>query len=354
MPQHPDFPPQHHEVIVETETTTLSSIPSGVYETDNQATSLPPEHETSDADTISELRQVIVEEALLVAGLQLVLQKQRSGSSTSIVPPSVRLTDRQQHLLGNVLPRLSSFERQVVVLVHCFKRSPRMVATILECSTDEVKSTLSNAQGLAAPPAASRPVSGTSRILRKADQEMVLSSRPPRSISWQNPGSKESSIAGNIIPVGLQLGSGKIAIARLPGRAASTQDKCGYLAAIGFSNREVAAFLCISKPMVTKHLKKLFEKRSITSRTQLAESYIADGTFRPIPDAAYLRLSSVEEAVVDYVRRGMENSQIAQEMFLSVHTVKTHVKRILERHQFTRREHIALAAQLVRAAYTTD
>ena len=77
---------------------------------------------------------------------------------------------------------------------------------------------------------------------------------------------------------------------------------------------------------------------------------IGDLANRPDPTTAARRLEALTKREIDiltHVGRGQSNSQIAQDLFLSPHTVKTHVSRIMAKLAARDR------SQLVVAAYET-
>jgi DNA-binding CsgD family transcriptional regulator len=348
MPQHPDFPPQHHEVIVETEA--LASV------SDIPALTLSAEHTIPAAETNLGLRHIIVEDSLTIAGLLLALQMQAGEQDERVSPPTVELDVEQHQDLGNILPTFSPLGRQIVVLVSCFKKPPATVAAVLNCTMDVVQSVTADAnRRMFFMRSSARPAelaaAWNHQYTIEADREMVLSATPHRGVFWRSiEPETESHFTDRIEMAGLQLGQGKIVIVNRPGTIASKQDKCGYLATLGLSNKEIGSFLDIGEETVKTHLNRLYKKRRITTRSELAKSYIADGTFQAIPGTVAIEVNPSEEEIVRYVSRGLSNKQIASRVHLSEQTVKTHLRRVFQRNKLTSREQISLAMIITAAA----
>jgi LuxR family maltose regulon positive regulatory protein len=69
-----------------------------------------------------------------------------------------------------------------------------------------------------------------------------------------------------------------------------------------------------------------------------------DGPHAVMEDLAVVSLSGVQLAVVDGLRRGLRNQEIADELYLSVNTVKTHLRTIYRKLGASNRaEAVALA-----------
>ncbi|HFG8772810.1 response regulator transcription factor [Corynebacterium striatum] len=54
-------------------------------------------------------------------------------------------------------------------------------------------------------------------------------------------------------------------------------------------------------------------------------------------------MSARENEVAQLVAKGLDNNEIAEQLYVSVATVKTHIKHILEKIGGTNRVHIAIA-----------
>ncbi|MFR9853508.1 response regulator transcription factor [Corynebacterium striatum] len=54
-------------------------------------------------------------------------------------------------------------------------------------------------------------------------------------------------------------------------------------------------------------------------------------------------MSACENEVAQLVAKGLDNNEIAEQLYVSVATVKTHIKNILEKIGGTNRVHVAIA-----------
>jgi|GEM_PF-3155579 len=312
-------------------------------------TPAPAEIRTDDPD-ITGLRRVIIEEALIVASLRLALKNQRNKPNETVTPPTVELDDAQMRLMGSLLPRLSPLERQVLVLASCFKKSPQVVASVLGCTAEDVRAAILTADKLMRTPEITKQPEGKSfEELIQADKTMILPDAPHRSIFWRD-GAKGSRFTDDISVCGLQFGRGEIAVLEKTDDPTLQHDKCGYLAALGLSNMEIAGALVLAEDSVKSQLRKLFKERNVASRTQLAESYIADGTFQIIPGPGPLILTETQATVMQYVAEGLTSHQIARMMCVAEATVRSHLTRIYARNNIHRREQATLAAIFTKAA----
>jgi len=321
---------------------------------------------------------------MTVAGLQLALKQQRDNPDERVTPPTVELDIEQRQLMGNLLPLLSSFERRVLVLASCFKQTPKAITELLGCTTEDIHTIIINAEKQLRPkrtsslikpvtahpvttrlteraPAVSptapapalpraEPASGAHRQEIVADQRLILSSMPYQAIFWRNLGPEQTSLADEIVISGLQFARGKIIVSEKFGLATARRDKCGYIAVLGQTDAEIADALSMGINTVKSHLRRLFTQRGVKCRTQLAHSYLSDGSLQVIPENIFCKLTPTEEMIVEQLRMGLANKQIASNLYLSEHTVKTHLRRIFRRNNFTRREHVALAAMFAKAA----
>lgn len=304
----------------------------------------------ADTDPFSNMQQILVEEAVTVAGLQLALKNQEGAPGKAISPPTMELSDPQRQFMADMLPRLSSLERRILVLTSCFKQSPEVVKSVLGCTVDEVGAALQNVDRLKYMPLTTGLVGKSGETIAKPDYEMILSTHPQQHVFWKNVEPGESRITDNIIICGLQFGQGKIAIATPPGKKTLARDKCGYLAALGLSNKQIGGVLYIAVDSVKAHLGRLFTKRNVTNRTSLVGSYVADGTFDVAPSTTFLELSPAEALVAKYAGEGMTNAAIGRKLRLTEVTVRSCLRQIFRRNDFTRRSQLALAITLQNAS----
>lgn len=106
----------------------------------------------------------------------------------------------------------------------------------------------------------------------------------------------------------------------------------------GRSSKEIARDLGITRATVRCHVQRVLTKLGVTTRLQAA-ARLPDPT-PTAPPAAINALTPRETQVLRCIAAGIGRSEIAQHLFMSPHTARTHVQRILAKLDV----HSALAA----------
>jgi len=92
-------------------------------------------------------------------------------------------------------------------------------------------------------------------------------------------------------------------------------------------------------PMAIRHLK---DKGTYFSPS--LSPYVLGALGKPGTDVS--EISPREAAIIRLVAQGLTNSEIGRQLAISVHTVKFHVSRLLQQHQFRRRSELVKLAEL--------
>lgn len=116
----------------------------------------------------------------------------------------------------------------------------------------------------------------------------------------------------------------------------------------GYKNVEIAGHLHVARPTVQRHVDRLGKSLGTGERAQMvAIGYERGWLARLSPEPReWVVLTGRCQDVLQLIADGKSNEQIADELYVSVNTVKSHVRRILNILQARHRAHaVALAYQ---------
>ncbi len=136
---------------------------------------------------------------------------------------------------------------------------------------------------------------------------------PPRQAGWELPSPAFEGILRPPVEKGLSF----------------REQEVLALVARGFSNKEIGAFLHINERTVKTHLQDVTAKLETGDRTLLARmTYGIEGEI-PHEAIRIFRLGWREAQVVELAALGNSNEAIGAALYLSVNTVKTHIRRAM-------------------------
>ena len=108
----------------------------------------------------------------------------------------------------------------------------------------------------------------------------------------------------------------------------------------GKSSKEIARELAITRATVRCHVQRVLTKLGVASRLQAAALLCADPGPPRQPACVPSELTPRETQVLRCLAAGIGRAEIAQRLFMSPHTARTHIQRILAKLDV----HSALAA----------
>ena len=138
------------------------------------------------------------------------------------------------------------------------------------------------------------------------------------------------------------------------GRRIAGGDGCGDLTAREtevmelmcerLSTQEIAERLFVSPVTVRRHISETVRKLGAEDRANVVETNGANHGSRGPHSSGRTELTRRETEVLRLISQGKENSEIAEELFISVQTVKNHVSSILAKLEVQNRVQAAVAA----------
>ncbi|MEZ7006152.1 response regulator transcription factor [Streptomyces sp. AD55] len=116
----------------------------------------------------------------------------------------------------------------------------------------------------------------------------------------------------------------------------------------GYTNVEIAGHLHVARPTVQRHVDRLGKSLGTNERARMvAIGYERGWLARLSPEPReWVVLTERCQEVLQRIAEGKSNEEIAGELYLSVNTVKSHVRRVFDVLQARHRAHaVALAYQ---------
>jgi DNA-binding CsgD family transcriptional regulator len=133
---------------------------------------------------------------------------------------------------------------------------------------------------------------------------------------------------------------GAVVVESLNSTLTPRENEVLLLTARGHRTPEVAGRLFITEHTIKDHRKKILSKTGAKNMASVVNRHISNGDLPVEVGSAPRRLLRERELEVLYlIAEGYSNQSIAECLYLSVHTVKGHIKNILEALNASTREH---------------
>lgn len=327
----------------------------------------PPTMPSVAADIPASPETIYDTEVNLAGGRILLFHKRRAGylalrghtQPNDISPPALPAVDKKVHAAVTAsLPHLKPLQRQALVLATCYKLPLEAIGAVLGRDPALVEKVLRNVMPLSlgqfygkiADEEAKRkrdcakPAVETIRSTHKT----ILLYHPEAEVTWQlcASGIAEPELKTHSRFDSLRFGKAEVTIDEPPYAATISRQKSLILATLGLSNQQISRALGLSVQTVKTHLRKGFSDHGYTTRTDIAIDFLRSGYYKIATYGEEIRMSKREEDVAKRVALGQSYSSISKDLCISVETVKTHAKRVMQRNEFSCREHLSMALLL--------
>lgn len=312
------------------------------------------------------LRIPSFDEEMHLVARKLFLGGPSSAARQSTAVNVLKVTPQQRFAMNALWPTLSAPARHMLIMHACFHLTYEQIARITNNSPELVRLYLTPAkkeletvmfdpgleqerhrimQNTVSSPEALQALAEL-KTMNSIGNLREVASQPVAVVAWQKEGFEQTPAKlhdPDIRITHLVFGKAIIAVNGIPEGTTKQPFKCAVLASLGLSNKSIADELCITEGTVQGHMRTFFTTFNLHARAQLVPHFLGAKAYTILRKGDSIIGTKIELEVAEWIKQGLGNALIAKQMYRSEATVKSHVRSLLRKNEFSNREQLALA-----------